>query len=228
MAKRPPRRAAAGGGSEPKSNAASPRDAAIDALMALLAERRFGEIGLDDIATRAGLSLSGLRAVFPGKMAILAGFNERIDLAVLAGGPGEGDTERDRLFDVLMRRFEALGPHRAALKNLTRSAQLNPALACATAFASDRAMRWMLAAAGVRHAGLLGRIAKSGAGMVFAEAMATWLSDEDANNEKTMAALDRALRRGERAMGYIRDACDFVTSFTRRGRRESSGTEATI
>src|SRR5438105_6756095 len=227
MARRPARRAAGSGREPSQSHAGSPRDAAIDALMALLADRRLGEIGLDAIATRAGLSLSGLRAAFPGKIAILAGFNERIDLAVLAAGPAEGDSERDRLFDVLMRRLEALAPYRAALKNLTRSAQLNPALACATAFGSDRSMTWMLAAAGIRHGGFLGRIAKSGTGAVFAETMATWLADDDPNNEKTMAALDRALRRGERAMGYIRDACDFVTTFTRRGRSAGSGTEAT-
>jgi AcrR family transcriptional regulator len=227
MARRPGRRA--GSASEPtEPRAISPRDAAIDALMALLAERRFGEIGLDDVATRAGLSLSGLRAAFPGKIAILAAFNERIDLAVLAGGPAEGESERDRLFDVLMRRFDALGPYRAALKRLGRSAQLNPALACATALASDRSMSWMLAAAHVRHGGFLGRIAKSGAGMVFAEAMATWLAGDDADTEKTMAALDRALRRGERAISYVRDACDLVATFMRRGPRDTGSTEAAI
>jgi hypothetical protein len=64
--------------------------------------------------------------------------------------------------------------------------------------------------------------------MVFAEAMRAWL-DDDPGNEKTMAALDRALRRGERAMGYLRDACDFVVSFGRRARDATSGdrTEAT-
>src|SRR3954454_8402243 len=157
MARRPARRA--GSASEPSEpHAISPRDAAIDALMALLAERRFGEIGLDDVATRAGLSLSGLRAAFTGKMAILTAFNERIDLAVLAGGPAEGDSERDRLFDVLMRRFDVLLPYRPALKSLARSAQWNPSIACATALASDRSMGWMLAAAGVRHGGFGGRL----------------------------------------------------------------------
>jgi AcrR family transcriptional regulator len=229
MAKRPGRRGSSGGqggdGAEP--GAASPRDAAIDALMALLAERDFGGVGLDDIATRAGLSLSGLRAAFPGKFAILAAFNQRIDLAVLAGGPAEGDSERDRLFDVMMRRVDALLPYRAALKRLARAAQWNPTLACASAMVSDRSMSWMLAAAGVKHGGFLGRIAKSGAAMVFAEAMAAWLAGDAPDEEKTMAALDRALRRGETAMTYIRDACELVTTFGRRAREAMTGREAT-
>jgi len=43
-----------------------------------------------------------------------------------------------------------------------------------------------------------------------------------------MAALDRALRRGERAIGYVRDACDFVATFVRRGSRNAGSTEAAI
>src|SRR5262245_64329172 len=88
MSKRPGRRGGSGGNGA-EERAANPRDAAIDALLALLAERSFADIGLEDIATRAGLSLSGLRAAFPGKVAILAAFSQRIDLAVLAGGPAE-------------------------------------------------------------------------------------------------------------------------------------------
>jgi AcrR family transcriptional regulator len=225
MPKRPGRKATP---ASETPHATRPHDAAIDALMALLAERAYGEFGLDEIAARAGLSLSGLRAAYPGKAAILAAFSERIDLAVLARGPAEGDSERDRLFDVLMRRFDELGPYKAALRSLARSAQTNPALACAIGLVSDRSMMWMLAAAHVRHDGLVGRFARSGTGMVFAEAMRTWL-DDDPGNEKTMAALDRALRRGERAMGYLRDACDFMVSFGRRARDAASGdrTEAT-
>ncbi len=201
---------------------ASPRDAAIDALLSLLADKGYAEIGLDEIAERAGLLLSGLRAAFPGKGAILAGFSERIDLAVLAGGPAEGDSDRDRLFDILMRRLDALKPYRAGLQGLARSARRNPMVACATVLASEKSMGWMLAAAGVRNDGFLGTISRGGTGLVFGEAMATWLSGDEPDDEKTMAALDKALRRGERAMGYVRDAYDFIATFGRRA-REAAG-----
>jgi AcrR family transcriptional regulator len=216
MAKKAGRRA--GAEKEEASRADNPRDAAIDALMALLAERPYAGVGLGAIAERAGLSLADLRAVFPGKLGILKAFSERVDGAVLATSPVEGENERDRLFDVLMRRFDAMAPYRTALQGLVRSSRSDPSLACALGFISDRSMTWMLAAAGVRHSGVRGRIARGGAGMVFAEAMRTWLRDADPNHEKTMAALDHALRRGERAMGYVRDACDFIGSFARRSR----------
>ena len=63
---------------------ADPRDAIIDAFMALAAERSVRGIELGDIAERAGISLATLRESYGGKLGILAGFARRIDLAVLA------------------------------------------------------------------------------------------------------------------------------------------------
>src|SRR3954447_16628676 len=117
MARRP-KREQSGEGDSIEPQAVSPRDQGIDAMMSLLAERSYGDIGLEDVAARAGLSLSGLRTSFHGKIAILAAFNERMDLAVLAEGPAEGESERDRLFDILMRRFDALAQYRASIRSL--------------------------------------------------------------------------------------------------------------
>src|SRR5512139_1514880 len=91
------------------------RDKAIDALMGLLAEHSFEEIGLAEVAGRAGIKLSQLRAEFGSTLAILAGHIKDIDRAVLAGGDGDMSEEpaRERLFDVLMRRLEAMAPYKA-------------------------------------------------------------------------------------------------------------------
>src|ERR1044071_557885 len=76
------------------------RDKAIDALMALLAEQTFDEIGLAEIAGRAGISLSQLRAEFGSTLAILAAHIKDIDRTVLAGGDADLAEEpaRERLF----------------------------------------------------------------------------------------------------------------------------------
>ena len=69
MARKPPPKSAArpaadGGKSE--------RERIIDAFMALLAEKPIEQIGLAEIAKRAGVSLSNLRDVFGATLAILA------------------------------------------------------------------------------------------------------------------------------------------------------------
>ena len=50
----------------PPRGGTSDRDKAIDGLMALLAEHRFEQIGLAEVAGRAGIQLSQLRAEFGG------------------------------------------------------------------------------------------------------------------------------------------------------------------
>ncbi|MGB8140295.1 MAG: hypothetical protein WCF52_07395, partial [Pseudolabrys sp.] len=58
--------------SQPPARSSSDRDKAIDALMTLLAENRLEQIGLAEVAGRAGIKLSQLRAEFGSTLAILA------------------------------------------------------------------------------------------------------------------------------------------------------------
>jgi len=200
--------------------AATPREQIIAALMELLAERSLGSIGLAEVAERAGVSLGTLRETYDGKLGILADWSRRLDVAVLEQGPAEeGEGARDRLFEVLMRRFDALSPYKAALRGLARSARRDLGLACALEAILARSQKWMLVAAGIHKQGPLGRVAIRGAELVYLEVMRTWLDDDDPGLARTMAALDRSLRRGERAMQWLDDLCGFVPRFADRARR---------
>lgn len=214
-ARRSPKRATAA-----ESAGAPARDRIIEALMALLAEKRFGDIGLADIAAAADVPVATLRENFDGKLGILAAFTRRIDLAVLAGDASDMSVgPRDRLFEAEMRRFDALGPYKVALHGLARSARRDPGLACALHALATRSQKWTLVAAGIHHGGLVGRVALEGSLLVHLEAMRTWFDDDDEDSARTMAALDRALRRGERAMRVLGDLCSLAPRFAERGRR---------
>jgi AcrR family transcriptional regulator len=67
----------------------SDRDKAIDALMALLAEHSFEDVGLAEVAGRAGLKLSQLRVEFGSTLAILGAHIKDIDRTVLDGGDAD-------------------------------------------------------------------------------------------------------------------------------------------
>src|ERR1035441_2464853 len=95
----------------------SDRDKAVDALMALRAEHPFEDIGLAEVAGRAGLKLSQLRAEFGSTLAIVGAHIKDIDRAVLAGGDMAEEPARERLFDVLMRRLEVLAPYKEAVRS---------------------------------------------------------------------------------------------------------------
>jgi AcrR family transcriptional regulator len=187
----------------------SDREKIVDALMALLGERPYEEIGFADVAVRAGVPLHRCRAEFDSLIGVLAAHIRDIDSKVLAGGDGDMAQEppRERLFDVLMRRLEALAPHKAAVRSLARSARCNPGFALALNCIAARSQRWMLTAAGIDASGIRGAIRAQGLAGLYAEVLRAWLDDEDPGLARTMAALDRQLARGARWSRCLDDLC---------------------
>src|SRR5580698_2244164 len=134
----------------------------FDQALITAAFQRAADVGwtrltIVDAARAAGLSLAEARVRFPGKLALLRRFGAMLDEAALAVAPAEGPP-RDRLFDLLMSRFDAMKPHRSGLRALLRRMPGDPALVLALSCATGRSMRWMLQAAGVSTVGLRGEL----------------------------------------------------------------------
>ncbi|HEX5509509.1 MAG TPA: TetR/AcrR family transcriptional regulator [Pseudolabrys sp.] len=212
--------------SAPRNPPAAPaggtdREKAIAAFMSLLAERPFERIGLADIADRAGLSLVQLRGAFGSTLAILAAHIKEIDRAVLAGTDADMAEEppRERLLDVLMRRIEALAPHKDAVASLMRSARRNPGLALALNTMAVRSQQWMLTAANIGASGPMGALRAQGTALMYARVLDVWLDDDEPDLSRTMAALDRGLASGERWAGFLNDLCAIPRCIVRGPRR---------
>jgi AcrR family transcriptional regulator len=224
MARRPERATRRVATSATPPGDAPPRERIIHAFMALLAERPIEEIGYTDIAARAGVSLADVRSEFGSKLAILAAHMKEIDRQVLTGGDADMAEEptRERLFDVLMRRLEAMVPYREAIRSLMRSARRNPPLALALNRLAVRSQQWMLAAADISASGPRGMMRAQGLAVLFARVLRTFVRDEDENLARTMASLDRELGRGQRYLEMLDGACRFtpLRCFVRRSRRD--------
>jgi AcrR family transcriptional regulator len=195
------------------------REKIIEAFMAILAEKRFEEIGFREIAARCGLSLAACRSEFSSTLWILAAQTKETDRKVLEGGDADMAEEppRERLFDVLMRRLEILSPHRAAIRSLMRSASINPGLACALNGLAVRSQQWMLTAADIDAAGPRGLLRAQGLAFYYARVLRVWINDDDPGLARTLAALDRELARGHRWAGFLDDVCRFVPTRWLRG-----------
>jgi AcrR family transcriptional regulator len=197
------------------------RDKIIEAFLALLAENPFESIGLAAVAEKAGVSLADMRGEFGSTFDMIAAFIRETDRKVLAGG-GDEDAEataRDRLFDVLMRRFEALQPHREAVRSLARSAERHPRFALALNKLAVRSQQWMLSAAGIDSSGLVGGIRAQAVAVMFARVARVWLNDDDPGLGRTMAELDRDLATGARFAMLLDDLCRLAPRCTPRRRR---------
>ena len=88
-----------------------------------------------------------------------------------------------------------------------------------------RSQQWMLAAANLDANGPGGMIRAQGLALLFASVLRTWINDDDPGHARTMAALDRALARGQRLSRLADDLCRVPQFMTRMRRRRDVGSD---
>lgn len=202
-------------GPAPDSLKPDPRKAAVEALMALVADHGWKHVELPQVAEKAGLTLSTLRDLFPSKGAMLAGFGRLLDKAVLDSANPDliGEPVHERVFDLVMRRLDAMEPYKPALIEIRRAVRADPLMAAALNQSALNSWRYLLGSVGVSVEDELGMLKIQGAVLVFARTADTWLDDQDPSLAKTMATLDRELKKGERVLGFAEDARRLTAPF---------------
>ncbi len=177
----------------------------IDAALALAGERGWHAVSLADIAVRAEMSLAELHEQFDGKAAIFQAFLVRLDEALWKGElPAGEEAARDRLFDVVMRRFDAMRPDKEGIRAIVKGSAVDPWMLLCSGPHLLRSAALMLEIAGVSASGPLGRLKTKGLVVVYLAAFRVWLRDDSADMAKTMATLDRSLRRAEGLLDLLR------------------------
>lgn len=108
---------------------------------------------------------------------------------------------RDRLFELIMRRFEAMEPHREAVLAMEQGIDRDPTLLASAHQRNVRCARWVLALAGLEADGMTGQARAQGLGVIIGQARAAWRGDSAGDFARTMASLDKNLRRAEEMFG---------------------------
>lgn len=186
----------------------SKRNKAVRAALALAKQHDWGDVTLLDIARHSGLELADLRREFACKSDILRAFQAEVDAEVLSKSkPGPDQSVRDRVFDILMTRFEVMAPYKPALKRIACHLRCRPGEASLLACSTLGAQYWMLAGAGAKLEGASGAMRVAGLTAIYGRVFKVWLEDPSPSLDKTMAALDRALSAGERRLAGMEAAC---------------------
>lgn len=176
--------------------------ALIAAAFGQIAATGWRRLDLVAAARAGGLDLARTRGRFPGRCTLLRRFSRLADQTALTGAPPDGPV-RDRLFDMLMRRIDALQAHRAGVLALLRGLPLDPPAALMLGAASLRGMAWMLRAAGASASPPLGPLRAKALLAVWLWTVRAWQRDTSEDLSATMAALDHALSRAERAQSWL-------------------------
>ncbi len=186
----------------PKRPSGDPKQRLSAAALTLAAAQGWRRTGMAEIASAAGVPLTEAYGLVRSKPGILAALRRQTDEAMLAGGAVSGDSPRDRLFDALMRRCEALQPYRAGLRAVLRDSIGDPAM---IGFLPGllRSMSWTLTVAGLPASGYRGQLARRLVGALYVSLLPTFFRDEGRDLGSTMAALDRRLRQVESLLSAL-------------------------
>jgi ubiquinone biosynthesis protein COQ9 len=190
-------------------------------------------------ARRAGLDLATARARFAHPGAILKTFGKHADAYALAAAgdslaasgeslPGSEASARDRLFDLLLRRFDYHQIHRAGVLALLQSAPLAPGLPLWLGKETLQSMGWMLEGAGLSAKGWRGALRAQGLAAVWVWGTRAWIKDETADLSATMAAVDVALDRASQIAGRFEPEPPVITQVAEPEQQFGGGVEPPI
>jgi AcrR family transcriptional regulator len=176
----------------------------FDALFRVAATHGWRGLTMRRVAEAASVPLETLRLRFATPVDLLLAAGRAVDAEVIAGTiPGQGSA-RDRLFDVLMRRFDVLQRHREGVKRLVEEVPRDPLAAFALGTALLASMAWMLEAAEIDTRGAQGIARVNGTVGVWTAAYRAWAKDDSQDLGPTMAALDKAMDQAERIARTLR------------------------
>jgi hypothetical protein len=174
------------------------RDSILDGWAAVIVRDGWAGARVDAVARETRLPIGAVVDDVPDRWEALTGFQARFDRAALVESASDPDDSiRNRLFAVIMARFDAAQDQRALADVLRAAVRRDPGLAAFFAARVPFSVRRIAEAAGVDAGGILGPLRIAVLTALYARVARIWLDDETADLAPTMKALDSALAQAE-------------------------------
>lgn len=174
------------------------RDSILDGWATVIVRDGWARARIDAVARETGLPIGGVADAVPDRWEALTGWQTRFDRAALVESASDADDSiRNRLFAVIMARFDAAQEQREMAGVLAAAARRDPGLAAFFATRVPWSVRRVAEAAGVDSGGLLGPLRIAVLTALVVRVARTWLDDPTGDLAPTMKALDSALAQAE-------------------------------
>ncbi len=178
------------------------RDELLDAAMALAARKGWDAVSSEALAKAMQIDREDVVALMPDKTDILRWLAAKVNAAMHAPGAPESESARDALFELIMRRFDALAPYKAGVQAVAEAARADLFLPIVLAGDFATALGDTLELASLPSTPLH----RAGLGALWLLVGNVWLNDDSVDLAATMAALDRRL-------GQLEEAAEALQSF---------------
>jgi hypothetical protein len=174
------------------------RDSILDGWAAIIVRDGWAGARLDAVARETGLPIGAVVDAVPDRWDALRGLQARFDRAALVESASDPDDSiRNRLFAVIMARFDAAQDQRALVEVVAAAVRRDPGLAAFFATRVPGSVRRIAEAAGVDAGGIFGPLRIAVLTALFARVTRVWLDDQTGDLAPTMKALDTALAQAE-------------------------------
>ncbi len=159
----------------------------------------WGSLSMQDIAKYTDANVNELQKIFVDKhdivKAILNDFDKKIEEENFDFDM-EFDSKKDRLFEVIMYRFDLLNENRSALISMLSPAMNNPEIAIGYKENFCNSIRIILEKAKITSTNMLQEdVMLAAVATAYMLSVKIWLTDETADMAKTMATLDKYLTK---------------------------------
>lgn len=178
-------------------------DPLLKKILKVIEEKGWTNFELKD-AVDDKFTLAQVHEKFPSRLSVLEALGHYIDQTTLANIEHfeDSETTRDKLFSIMMTRFDTLTSIKPVINNLWQEAWKDPVtLACSLPMGMN-SMCWLLQGAGVHTTGIRGALRVKAFGICYLATVWTWLSDNTEGLDETMAALDTNLERISQFPGF--------------------------
>jgi len=179
----------------------------IEQTLILAQEKNWGSISFADLSKATGIGIENLQQLVPNKTQLLIWMLDEIDLRIqeeCRDSFSDEDGPHERLFEVLMLRFDILNENRQAYVAIYHAIRKDPKLMAQLLPEFSNSMQLMLELVGVNSSFQeLNRLKSTGLGMIYLNVFQTWVEDQSGDLSKTMAVLDKRLNQAGGMMQYV-------------------------
>lgn len=177
----------------------------LEAAIDLAQTRQWATLTLIEIAKHADIPMADLYGV-TDKNSLCDALEPWSDQAMSAEAADMEDTPRERLFDVIMNKFEHMEPHRSGLLSIMQARDRSPRRIGALLKARKASAEWALCCAGLDSygSGTERTATILGVAWVIGKTERAWRQDDSADFARTMATLDTELTNAEERLARLR------------------------
>lgn len=187
----------------PKANENGADSPLLDQALQLIETTGWTGFTLVDLSQSSQVSLPEVYTTFPTKESVIEALSTRVDREVLGQiTPSDfSQSPKDRLFEILMLRFETLEPHKRVIQSMWDGSMIDPLSILPTLPKGLHSVKRMLDVSGYDTTGICGAIKVKAFAFLYLSVISDWLTDDSEDLVKTMASLDKMISRLEMYTG---------------------------